>query len=558
MFACLKSRFQLPVHVCEPCYTSSLKGFFNACHRAVKSRVRPSIFCLDAMRESILILDFGGQYTQLIARRIRESGVYSEILPFSASIKAIREHNPRGIVLSGGPQSVFSENAPHPDVEIYDFPAPILGICYGMQLLAHQFGGKVIPSADREYGRAQIETINSNPLFESLPQELEVWMSHGDRIDTLPDEFTCVAQSDTGLAAMASLNRKIYGVQFHPEVAHTPKGQQILENFIFKICECCGDWSMTSFTESTVTQIASQVGSDKAVCGLSGGVDSTVAAILVHKAIGDRLTCIFVDNGLLRKDEFQDVLNTFQDNLDLHVIGVNASHNFLEQLAGVEDPEKKRKIIGKEFIRVFEVEAQKLGQTKFLVQGTLYPDIIESISVKGPSAMIKSHHNVGGLPEKMSLALVEPLRELFKDEVREVGRELKIPEEFISRQPFPGPGLAIRIIGEITPARLEILREADHIVDQEIRAADFYTKIWQSFAILLPVKSVGVMGDNRTYEDVIAIRAVHSLDGMTADWVPLPYDLLAHISNRIVNEVHGVNRVVYDISSKPPSTIEWE
>ncbi|MEE2822296.1 MAG: glutamine-hydrolyzing GMP synthase [Acidobacteriota bacterium] len=510
------------------------------------------------MRESILILDFGGQYTQLIARRIRESGVYSEILPFSTSIKTIREHNPRGIVLSGGPQSVFSEDAPHPDPEIYDFPAPILGICYGMQLLAHQFGGKVIPSADREYGRAQIETISSVPLFESLPQELEVWMSHGDRIDTLPDEFTRVAQSDTSLAAMASLNRKVYGVQFHPEVAHTPKGQKILENFLFKICECCGDWSMASFTESTVTQIASQVGSDKAVCGLSGGVDSTVAAILVHKAIGDRLTCIFVDNGLLRKDEFEDVLNTFQNNLDLHVIGINASHSFLEQLAGVEDPEKKRKIIGKEFIRVFEVEAQKLGQTKFLVQGTLYPDIIESTSVKGPSAMIKSHHNVGGLPEKMSLALVEPLRELFKDEVREVGRELKIPEEFISRQPFPGPGLAVRIIGEITPARLEILREADHIVEQEIRAANFYTKIWQSFAILLPVKSVGVMGDNRTYENVIAIRAVHSLDGMTADWVPLPYDLLAHISNRIVNEVHGVNRVVYDISSKPPSTIEWE
>ena len=510
------------------------------------------------MREAILILDFGGQYTQLIARRIRESGVYSEILPFNSSWETIGEHAPSGIVLSGGPQSVFAEDAPHPDPQIYDFPKPILGICYGMQLLAHHFGGSVVPSPEREYGRAQIQTLNSSPLFEALPQQLEVWMSHGDRIEGLPDGFTSIAESDTALAALASLDRPVYGVQFHPEVAHTPKGKEVLDNFLFKICECRGDWSMASFTESAVASIAAQVGSSRAVCGLSGGVDSTVAAILVHQAIGDRLTCLFVDNGLLRKNEFQEVLDTFRETLDLNVIGVDASQGFLELLAGVEDPEEKRKIIGREFIRVFESEAEKLDQAEFLVQGTLYPDVIESVSVKGPSAVIKSHHNVGGLPEQMNLSLVEPLRELFKDEVRAVGRELEIPEELLSRQPFPGPGLAVRILGEITPSRLEILREADRIVDQEIRGADLYAKIWQSFAILLPIKSVGVMGDGRTYENVIAIRAVHSLDGMTADWVPLPYDLLALISNRIVNEVQGVNRVVYDVTSKPPSTIEWE
>ena len=510
------------------------------------------------MREAILILDFGGQYTQLIARRIRESGVYSEIFPFNTRSEIIRGRDPSGIVLSGGPESVFAEDAPHPDPEIYAFDKPILGICYGMQLLAHHFGGSVAPSSEREYGRAQIETVNSGPLFEALPRQLEVWMSHGDRIESLPDGFTSIATSDTALAAMASADRDIYGVQFHPEVAHTPRGQEILGNFLFKICKCRGDWSMASFTQSAVAGITTQVGSSRAVCGLSGGVDSTVAAILVHKAIGDRLTCIFVDNGLLRKDEFQQVLDRFRESLDLKVVGVDASQGFLELLAGVEDPEEKRKIIGREFIRVFESEAKKLGETEFLVQGTLYPDVIESVSVKGPSAVIKSHHNVGGLPEKMNLSLVEPLRELFKDEVREVGRELGIPEELILRQPFPGPGLAVRIIGEITPSRLEILREADHIVQQEIKGADLYATIWQSFAILLPIKSVGVMGDGRTYENVITIRAVHSLDGMTADWVPLPYDLLAHISNRIVNEVQGVNRVVYDISSKPPSTIEWE
>jgi GMP synthase (glutamine-hydrolysing) len=510
------------------------------------------------MREVILILDFGGQYTQLIARSIRESGVYSEILPFNTNWEAIRERNPGGIVLSGGPQSVFSDDAPHPDSRIYDLPKPILGICYGMQLLAQHFGGSVAPSEDREYGKARIETLNSNPLFEDLPQQLEVWMSHGDRIETLPEGFTGIASSENALAAMAWPERRLYGVQFHPEVVHTPQGKDILGNFLFKICECRGDWTMASFTKNAITGINNQVGSSRTICGLSGGVDSTVTAILIHKAIGDRLTCIFVDNGLLRKDEFQQVLNTFRDTLDLNVVGVNASQGFLELLAGVEDPEEKRKIIGREFIRVFESEAKKLGKTKFLAQGTLYPDVIESVSVKGPSAVIKSHHNVGGLPEKMNLTLVEPLRELFKDEVREVGRELGIPEGLIDRQPFPGPGLAVRIIGEITPARLEILREADWIVDQEIKGAGLYTTIWQSFAILLPIKTVGVMGDSRTYEHVIAIRAVHSRDGMTADWVPLPYDVLGQISNRIVNEVQGVNRVVYDISSKPPSTIEWE
>ena len=510
------------------------------------------------MREVILILDFGGQYTQLIARSIRESGVYSEILPFNTNWEAIRERNPGGIVLSGGPQSVFSDDAPHPDSRIYDLPKPILGICYGMQLLAQHFGGSVAPSEDREYGKARIETLNSTPLFEDLPQQLEVWMSHGDRIETLPEGFTGIASSENALAAMAWPERRLYGVQFHPEVVHTPQGKDILGNFLFKICECRGDWTMASFTKNAITGINNQVGSSRTICGLSGGVDSTVTAILIHKAIGDRLTCIFVDNGLLRKDEFQQVLNTFRDTLDLNVVGVNASQGFLELLAGVEDPEEKRKIIGREFIRVFESEAKKLGKTKFLAQGTLYPDVIESVSVKGPSAVIKSHHNVGGLPEKMNLTLVEPLRELFKDEVREVGRELGIPEGLIDRQPFPGPGLAVRIIGEITPARLEILREADWIVDQEIKGAGLYTTIWQSFAILLPIKTVGVMGDSRTYEHVIAIRAVHSRDGMTADWVPLPYDVLGQISNRIVNEVQGVNRVVYDISSKPPSTIEWE
>ena len=530
-----------------------------------KCEVRPSNFALSSyfvlsvmVREIVLILDFGSQYTRLIARSIREAGVYSEILPFNASWEEIKGRNPKGIVLSGGPESVFAAGAPHPDAHLYDFSGPLLGICYGMQLLAHHFGGKVAPSQNREYGRALLQRVDPSPLFQGLPEEMEVWMSHGDRIETLPPHFTGIARSPSGLAAMASHNQKVFGLQFHPEVVHTPGGQEILKNFLFEICRCRGDWTMTSFAENAITDISAQIGQGKAVCALSGGVDSTVAATLVHRAIGDRLTSIFVDNGLLRKGEFQEVLGTYREKLSLKVVGIDAGQNFLEHLAGVEDPELKRKIVGEQFIRVFEKAAQELGDIQFLVQGTLYPDVIESVSVMGPSAVIKSHHNVGGLPEQMNLSLVEPLSGLFKDEVRGVARELSLPESLIGRQPFPGPGLAIRIIGEVTEARLNTLREADQIVEQEIKDADLYAKIWQSFAILLPVKSVGVMGDERTYENVIAIRAVHSVDGMTADWVPLPYELLGRISNRIVNEVRGINRVVYDVSSKPPSTIEWE
>ena len=509
-------------------------------------------------QETVLILDFGAQYSQLIARRIREAGVYSEILPFNTSWKEIEARKPKGIVLSGGPDSVFADGAPHPDAHLYDSKGPLLGICYGMQLLAHHFGGKVAPSENREYGRALLQQVEPSPLFQGLPEEMEVWMSHGDRIETLPPDFVVIGRSEQTLASMAHEGRKIYGLQFHPEVVHTPCGTQILENFLFEICKCRADWTMSSFAESAVPEISAQIGQSQAVCGLSGGVDSTVAATLVHRAIGDRLTCIFVDNGLLRKNEFEEVLQTFRETLPLNVVGVDASRAFLEPLAGVEDPEAKRKIVGEQFIRVFEREAMKLGDIKFLVQGTLYPDVIESVSVLGPSATIKSHHNVGGLPEKMNLELVEPLKHLFKDEVRRVGRELNLPEALIQRQPFPGPGLAVRIIGEVTEARLSTLREADKILEQEIKDADLYAKIWQSFAVLLPIKTVGVMGDERTYENVIAIRAIHSVDGMTADWVPLPQELLGQISSRIVNEVQGINRVVYDISSKPPATIEWE
>lgn len=508
--------------------------------------------------ETVLVLDFGSQYTQLIARRIREAGVYSEILPFNVSPIEIKQRQPKGLILSGGPESVFAENSPHPDPEIYNFEGPLLGICYGMQLLVRHFGGNVTPFHKHEYGRAPLQQTGSSALFEGLPHEIQVWMSHGDRIEEVPAGFRAIAHSSSALGAFEHEERPIYGLQFHPEVVHTPLGKEILENFIFRICHCLGDWTMASFIDASVENISEQIGENQAVCGLSGGVDSTVAASLVHQAIGNRLTCIFVDNGLLRKEEFRDVLNTYREQLKLSVRGVDASQHFIECLAGVEDPEDKRKIIGKEFIRVFEAEAKELGNISHLVQGTLYPDVIESISTKGPSALIKSHHNVGGLPEKMALTLVEPLRNLFKDEVRRVGYELKLPTELVERQPFPGPGLAVRIIGEITPERLGILREADKIVEEEIKDSDLYASIWQSFAILLPIKTVGVMGDGRTYENVIAVRAVHSLDGMTADWVPLPHKLLGHISNRIVNEVRGVNRVVYDVSSKPPSTIEWE
>ncbi|MFZ0426514.1 MAG: glutamine-hydrolyzing GMP synthase [Acidobacteriota bacterium] len=508
-------------------------------------------------RQTALILDFGSQYTQLIARRVREARVYSEIVPFSTPWEEIVERRPTALILSGGPSSVFEPGSPHPDPRVYGFSGPILGICYGMQLLVHHLGGRVEP-ATREYGKAEIEVVADSPLFRDLSNRMSVWMSHGDHITELPEGFHVVARTRAVVAAIEHSERRVFGLQFHPEVVHTPKGRELLSNFLFRICHCRGDWTVASFVKDAVTRIGSQIGDGRAVCGLSGGVDSTVAAMLVHQAIGDRLTCVFVDNGLLRKDEFQEVLGTFRDHLHLNVRGVDAARRFLDRLVDVVDPERKRKIIGEEFIRVFESEAAQIGNIDYLVQGTLYPDVIESVSVKGPSAVIKSHHNVGGLPESMDLELVEPLRELFKDEVRQVGRELGLPEEFVIRQPFPGPGLAVRIVGDVTPTRLQVLREADAIVQEEIRTAGLYEKIWQAFAVLLPIKSVGVMGDGRTYENVVAIRAVESLDGMTADWVPLPHELLSRMSNRIVNEVRGVNRVVYDISSKPPSTIEWE
>ena len=508
--------------------------------------------------ENVLILDFGSQYTQLIARRTREARVYSEIIPFHTSWKDIQRRKPKGLILSGGPQSVFAPDSAHPDPKIFEFDGPLLGICYGMQLLAHHFGGNVVPSDRREYGKSLIEIKKTNSLFRNLPKETEVWMSHGDRVATVPKGFTVTAQSNHAIAAMENKDKNTHGLQFHPEVAHTSQGQKILENFLYQICGCRGEWTMTSFIEEQTKSIAKQIGPGRALCGLSGGIDSLVAALLVQKSIGERLTCIFVDNGLLRENEFQEVLSLFRRQFHLNVVGIDAQQQFLKKLEGVKDPEIKRKIIGKEFIRVFEDAAHKLGKTDFLVQGTLYPDVIESVSVKGPSAVIKSHHNVGGLPKKMKLSLVEPLRELFKDEVRQIATQLDLPEDITYRQPFPGPGLAVRILGSVTPGRLRILRQADKIVEQEIRAAHLYNNIWQSFAVLLPVKSVGVMGDGRTYENVIAIRAVQSLDGMTADWVQLPYEVLRLLSNRIVNEVQGINRVVYDISSKPPSTIEWE
>ncbi|HSR53700.1 MAG TPA: glutamine-hydrolyzing GMP synthase [Acidobacteriota bacterium] len=513
---------------------------------------------VETQHESILILDFGSQYTQLIARRIREAKVYSEILPYTASWEEIVRHKPRGIILSGGPDSVLSEDAPNPDPRIYDFQGPLLGICYGMQLMARRYGGVVEPSRRREYGRARLDIPSqSGGLFADLSGSSTVWMSHGDHIEDVPPGFAVDARSETTIGAMSDPSRRRYALQFHPEVVHTERGRHILDNFLFRICGCRGDWTPASFVQEAVDKIRAQVGQGHAVCGLSGGIDSTVAALLVHQAIGDRLTCIFVDNGLLRKDEFEEVQEAFRDH-HLKVLGVDARQRFWDALEGIEDPEEKRKIIGYEFINVFDEEADKLGQIDFLVQGTLYPDVIESVSVRGPSAVIKSHHNVGGLPEKMRLALVEPLRELFKDEVRSVGRELGLEDAFVHRQPFPGPGLAVRILGPVTQQRIKVLQEADAIVTHEIRRAGLYEEIWQSFAVLLPVHSVGVMGDDRTYENVIALRAVHSQDGMTADWVHLPYEVLGRISSRIVNEVQGVNRVVYDITSKPPGTIEWE
>ena len=505
--------------------------------------------------ETILVLDFGGQYTQLIGRRIREAHVYTEILPFNTPIETLRNYKPKGIILGGGPASVYEAGAPLCDPELFRMGIPLLGICYGMQLMGKELGGRVEPAASREYGSRELQSVKPSCLLNGMRR---VWMSHGDRILEAPPGFEITARTETTIAAMENPAAKVFGVQFHPEVTHTENGDALLRRFVFDVCRCRGDWTIGSFIESTVERIRKQIGNGRALCAISGGVDSTVAATLVSRAIGDRLVGVFVDTGLLRKNEYEKVLSMLQNNLHLNVRGVDASERFLNMLSGVTDPEKKRKLIGNEFIRVFEEEAQRIGSVDVLVQGTLYPDVIESVSVKGPSQTIKSHHNVGGLPDRMKLKLVEPLRELFKDEVRRVGLELGLPEDMVWRQPFPGPGLAVRIMGEISREGIRMLQEADDILVSEIKKAGLYRQIWQSFGVLLPVKSVGVMGDVRTYEHTLAIRAVHSTDGMTADWVRLPYDLMAVISNRIVNEVKGINRVVYDITSKPPATIEWE
>ena len=515
----------------------------------------------DIHQEKILILDFGSQYTQLIARRVRECMIYSEIYPFSTSTKEIKNFNPKGIILSGSPASVHDKRAPSINHKLLESGLPVLGICYGMQLIIQLSGGEIEKSKEREFGKAQLHIDNFSDLFQGLNDraDIQVWMSHGDRVKVLPPDFTTIAHSgNSPVAAIRTDKHPIYGVQFHPEVIHTPQGKQIIENFLYKICGCKPLWNMKSFIETSIEKIRMEAGNDRVICGVSGGVDSTVVAVLLNKAIGKQLSCIFIDNGLLRKNEAKKVVEIFRKHLQIDLIHLDGADHFISKLSNVTDPEKKRKIIGEEFIQLFEKEAEKIGNVKFLAQGTLYPDVIESTSIKGPSATIKSHHNVGGLPERMKLKLIEPLRELFKDEVRVVGRELGIPEEIINRQPFPGPGLAVRIIGTITRESLSLLREADAIVLEEVKKVSFYNKVWQSFAVLLPIKTVGVMGDERTYENVIALRVVNSLDGMTADWVKLPYDLLSTISNRIINEVKGINRVVYDISSKPPSTIEWE
>ena len=521
--------------------------------------------------QTILVLDFGSQYTQLIARRLRELSVYSEIVPFNTSLDAIRAKRPAGLILSGGPSSVFDAGAPKCDAAVFALDIPVLGICYGMQLMTEMLGGEVRRSGHREFGHAIVRPVDTAPgrggtsvatkprLFTEVPAELRVWASHGDDVAAVPPGFQIAATSATApIAAMESAERHLYALLFHPEVVHTDHGVDILRNFAYGVCGCTGDWTIASFIDEATTRIRQQVGGGKVVCGLSGGVDSTVAAMLMHRAVGDRLTCIFVDNGLLRHDEANQIQTRFREKLNLPLEFVDATDLFLTRLAGVTDPEQKRKVIGAAFIDVFEQRARELGEFEFLGQGTLYPDVIESASVHGPAVVIKSHHNVGGLPERMKFKLVEPLRELFKDEVRRVGQDLGLEREFVVRQPFPGPGLAVRVVGEITRERLDLLKLADKVVAEEIRRAGWYERLWQSFAVLLPVQSVGVMGDARTYEYTIAIRAVESLDGMTADWARLPHDLLATISSRIVNEVRGINRVVYDISSKPPSTIEWE
>ena len=518
--------------------------------------------------QSIVVLDFGAQYSQLIARRIREQKIFSVVLPFNASREEIRSYSPVGIILSGGPSSVYDKDAPLADKSVFDLGIPVLGICYGLQFMVYALGGKVRPAAKREYGHAKVEIQQSDSqLFQGLPHLLAVWMSHGDEAEELPPGFRLTAKTPNAVAAIENAERKMWAVQFHPEVHHTPLGADILRNFALGICGAQASWTPQHFIDATVAQVKQQVGSGRAICALSGGVDSSVAAVLVDRAMRDasgksRLTCVFVNNGVLRKNEFEKVQQNLRDNLGLHLVAVDATERFMRKLAGVSDPETKRKIIGNEFIEVFDAEAHRIGkeegEVEWLVQGTLYPDVIESRSVRGPSEVIKSHHNVGGLPAKMKLKLIEPLKDLFKDEVRRIGRDLGMPEDILQRQPFPGPGLAVRILGEVTKERVDLLRECDEIVVGEIKKAGLYQKIWQSFAVLLPVMSVGVMGDQRTYAYTCAVRAVHSEDGMTADWVPLPYEVLKTISNRIVNEVRGVNRVVYDITSKPPGTIEWE
>ena len=520
----------------------------------------------------ILILDFGSQYTQVIARRIRECQVYSEIVRFDTPAAEIGAVKPNGIILSGGPASVYDKGAPQVDPEIFSLGIPVLGICYGLMLMAHYLGGKVVFTGRREYGAGMLHIRNGSELFDGLGKQLDVWNSHGDEVTALPKDFRIVGTTDgCDFAAVENPQRKLYGLQFHPEVAHTPRGREILQNFVYRICHCAMDWTMGAFIEEACARVRKQVGNQKVVLGLSGGVDSSVTAALLHKAIGDQLTCIFVNNGLLRAREEEVVQRVFGENFHVRLKYVDASERFLSKLRGLTDPEQKRKVIGNEFIKVFEDAVIELAaesnpqsaisnpQFRFLAQGTLYPDVIESISIGGnPAQVIKSHHNVGGLPEKMHFELVEPVRQLFKDEVRQAGLQLGLPKDIVYRQPFPGPGLAVRILGEVTPERLSILREADTIVQSEMEAADWYYKVWQSFAVLLPVQSVGVMGDQRTYENTVVLRIVESQDGMTADWVRLPYELLARISSRISNEVKGVNRVCYDISSKPPSTIEWE
>lgn len=507
----------------------------------------------------IVILDFGSQYTQLIARKVRESNVYCEIHPFSTKWETLEALKPTGIILSGGPSSVYEKGAPKPDKKIWDSGLPIFGICYGLQLMVEHFGGKVQPAKRREYGPANVNITTKNSLFRELPQQLPVWMSHGDSISKMPEHFQTLATTENAPhAAVKHPNKPFFGVQFHPEVHHTPNGVDIIKNFTHGVCQDPAAWSMKSFLDESIRQVQEQVGQEKVILGLSGGVDSAVAAALLHRAIGHQLTAIFVDNGVLRSGEKERIRRIFDGSMGKDLRVIDASASFLKRLAKVTDPERKRKIIGNEFIQVFDKEAKKIKGVKFLAQGTLYPDVIESVSVKGPSAVIKSHHNVGGLPKKMKLKLVEPLRYLFKDEVRALGRELQLPSELLNRHPFPGPGLAIRILGEVTKERVKLLQQADLIVETEIRAAGLYDQLWQAFAVLLPVKSVGVMGDLRTYESTIAVRAVSSQDAMTADWADIPRNVLSRISNRIINEVRGINRVVLDISSKPPATIEWE